>query len=79
MSTNDKFTLVLSGVFALLVLSSIVTWILHRRLATGHPDQKSVATIENLTARVKAWWVMAVVLAGSLLLGTTATLLVFAV
>jgi len=79
MSTNDKFTLVLSGVFALLVLSSIVTWILHSRLATGQPDQKSIATIENLTARVKAWWVMAVVLASSLLLGTTATLLVFAV
>src|SRR5260370_19186702 len=79
MSTNEKFTLVLSSVFALLVLSSVVTWILHSRLATGQPNQKIIAAIDNLTARVKAWWVMAAVLAISLLLGTTATLLVFAI
>jgi phosphatidate cytidylyltransferase len=78
MSIKEKFTLVLSSVFGLLVLSSVVTWILHTRLATGQPDQKVVAALENLTARVKAWWVMAAVLAISFLLGATATLLVFA-
>jgi phosphatidate cytidylyltransferase len=77
-SINEKLTVVLTGVFALLVLSSVVTWILHNRLATGQPNQKIIATIDNLTARVKAWWVMAAVLAISFLLGTTATLLVFA-
>ena len=79
MSTNEKFTLVLSGVFALLVLSSIVTWVLNRRLTTEEPNQKIIATLANLTARVKAWWVMAAVLAISFLLGATATLLVFAI
>jgi phosphatidate cytidylyltransferase len=78
MSTNEKFILVLSGIFALLVLSSIITWILRRRLAAGQPNQKIKATIENLTARVKAWWVISAVLAASFLLGTGATLLVFA-
>jgi phosphatidate cytidylyltransferase len=79
MSIRGEFTLVLSGVFGLLVLSSIVTWILRSRLAKGQSDPKVVATIANLTARVKAWWVMAAVLAISFLLGTTATLLVFAI
>ena len=79
MSPNAKFTLALSGVFALLVISSMVTWFLRRRLASGQPSQKVVATVDNLTARVKAWWVMAAVLAISFLLGTTATLLVFAI
>src|SRR5260370_18286798 len=79
MSTNEKFTLVLSSVFALLVLSSVVTWILHSRLATGQPNQKIIATIANLTARVKAWWVMAAVLAISFFLAATAPLLFFAI
>ena len=77
-SINEKFSAVLTGVFGLLVLSSMVTWILHNRLATGQPNQKVIATIDNLTARVKAWWIMATVLAISFLLGTTAALLVFA-
>jgi phosphatidate cytidylyltransferase len=79
MSIRGEFTFVLSGVFGLLVLSSMVTWILRTRLAKGQPDPKAVATIDNLTARVQAWWVMAAVLAISFLLGTTATLLVFAI
>lgn len=79
MTINAKFALVLSGVFALLVISSIVTWVLRRRSATGRPSQKVNATIDNLAARVKAWWVMAAVLAISFLLGTAATLLVFAI
>jgi phosphatidate cytidylyltransferase len=78
MSIRGEFTFVLSGVFGLLVLSSIVTWILRTRLATGQPDPKGVAMVANLAARVKAWWVMAAVLAISFLLGTTATLLIFA-
>jgi len=79
MSTNEKFTVLLSSVFALLVLSSIVTAILRGRVTIGQPNQKRLETIENLTARVKAWWVMAAVLAISFLLGTTATLLLFAI
>jgi phosphatidate cytidylyltransferase len=79
MTINAKFALVLSGVFALLVISSIVTWVLRRRSATGRPSQKVNATIDNLAARVKAWWVMAAVLAISFLLGTAATLPVFAI
>ena len=79
MSANEKFTVVLSSVFALLAVSSIVTWILHSRLTAGQPNQKIIATLDNLTARVKAWWVMAAVLAISFLLGATATLLVFAI
>ena len=79
MGTNEKFTVVLSSVFALLALSSIVTWILHSRLTAGQPNQKIIATLDNLTARVKAWWVMAAVLAIAFLLGATATLLVFAI
>jgi hypothetical protein len=41
------------------VLSSIVTWILRIRLVKEQAEPKVVATMANLTARVKAWWVMA--------------------
>ena len=54
MNIRGEFILVLSGVFGLLVLSSIVTWILRIRSARGQPEPKVVATIANLAARVKA-------------------------
>lgn len=78
MNTKEKFTIVLSGVFALLVLASAFSWFLRVRITTKPAGYKGAAMIENLAARVNAWWIIAIILAVSFLLGTVATLLVFA-
>jgi phosphatidate cytidylyltransferase len=62
------------GVLALLVVASAVGSLLGKRAKT----EKSRATVENLNARVNAWWVMIVVLAVAFALGKTATLVLFA-
>jgi phosphatidate cytidylyltransferase len=62
------------GVLALLVVASAVSWWLGKRATSD----KGRATVENLNARVNAWWVMIVVLAIAFALGKTATLVLFA-
>lgn len=65
---------VFGGVIALLVVSSMAGAILGKRAKSD----SSRATVDNLKARVNAWWVMIGVLAVAFALGETATLLVFA-
>jgi phosphatidate cytidylyltransferase len=62
------------GVLALLVVASAVGMLLGKRAKTD----KGRATVENLNARVNAWWVMIVVLAVAFALGKVATLVLFA-
>ena len=72
MNMQQKFYWLFGGIGALLAIASIVGWLLQRRA----PDS---ATIANLTARVRAWWVMVAVLAVCFLLGRTATIVLFAI
>ena len=72
MNMQQKFYWLFGGIGALLAVASIVGWLLQRRA----PDS---ATIANLTARVRAWWVMVAVLAVCFLLGRTATIVLFAI
>ena len=72
MNMQQKFYWLFGGIGALLAIASIVGWLLQRRV----PDS---ATIANLTARVRAWWVMVAVLAVCFLLGRTATIVLFAI
>ena len=72
MSMQEKFYWLFGGIGALLAIASIVGWLLQRRA----PDS---ATIANLTARVRAWWLMVAVLAVCFLLGRTATIVLFAI
>ena len=51
--------------------------ILGRVLRFRVKSEKGLATVSNLIARVRAWWVMAGVIIGSLLGGRTATEIVF--
>jgi phosphatidate cytidylyltransferase len=71
MTTQEKLLAVFGGVVALLVVASFVGWLLKRRRGGS-------AVVENLVARVNAWWAMVAVLAFCFTLGTTATLVVFA-
>lgn len=71
MSSQEKFYWLFGGILALLVLASAIGWLLQRR----SPDS---ATIANLVARVRAWWVMVAIIAVNFLLGTVATVVLFA-
>ncbi len=68
--TPIEFWQVMGGVLALLLVASVVAAILRRR--------KAGPTIDNLVARINAWWVMVAVLAACFLLGRVATLVLFA-
>jgi phosphatidate cytidylyltransferase len=65
MSLDVQATLLLSGVVGALALASLVGFALHRRsLAAGpHP------VVDNLNARIKAWWIMVAVIAAAFALG----------
>jgi phosphatidate cytidylyltransferase len=54
------------------VLASAIGWILQRRRGGD-------ATIANLNARVRAWWVMVAIIAVNFLLGRNATIVLFAI
>jgi phosphatidate cytidylyltransferase len=71
MNMQQKFYWLFGTIGALLVVASLVGWVLQRR-APGS------ATIANLNARVRAWWVMVAVLAVCFLLGRGATIVLFA-
>jgi len=75
MNMQQKFLWLMGGVAALLALASIVGWVLQRR-ARGRGGS---ATIDNLNARIRAWWVMVAILAACFLLGRVATIVLFAI
>lgn len=69
---SEGFVSISSLVLALLVVASVIGYALHLR-SEGRSD-----AVNNLNARIRAWWGMAVVMFGAMLLGSTVTLIVFA-
>lgn len=65
----QTFWWVIGGVIALLILASAIGAELARR--------KSGPVIDNLNARIRAWWVMVAVLAACFMLGKVATLVLY--
>jgi phosphatidate cytidylyltransferase len=63
----------LSGVLGLLVLASAIGWVLSR-LVTGETNR---ATVDNINARIRAWWVMALVFGVSVTTGALGSILLF--
>ncbi|KAB0678822.1 phosphatidate cytidylyltransferase [Aureimonas leprariae] len=71
----DRTALVLFvGLFAVLGLASMVGYVLARRVASA----EARATVDNLNARVKAWWVMVAIFGAAFLFGRVVTLVLFA-
>ncbi|WP_077961433.1 phosphatidate cytidylyltransferase [Ensifer adhaerens] len=64
----------LSGVGGILVLASSIGYVLKQRLS---PDGTNGA-IENLNARIKAWWAMVILIAIAFVAGRVGVLLLFA-
>jgi phosphatidate cytidylyltransferase len=61
------------GVLTLLVLASIAGWILSRRITGG----AARATVDNINARIRAWWVMALIFVVAVAAGTVVSILLF--
>jgi phosphatidate cytidylyltransferase len=70
---DPKFVALFGGVLCLLVLSSVIGYILKSRQAAD----ASRTTIDNLNARIKAWWKMSAIFVLSLLLGPIGSLVLF--
>lgn len=74
MNAHDKFVWLMGGIAAVLMLASAIGYLLHRRAN----NEQSRAVIDNLNARIRAWWVMVAVFAAAFLLGRVATIVLFA-
>ena len=74
MNLADSLRAVFGGVFALLVVASVITMVLRWRVAHGQPH----AVIDNLNARIKAWWGMVILLGLAIWIGPTGVILLFA-
>jgi phosphatidate cytidylyltransferase len=72
MNVQEKFYWLMGGVLVLLVVASFVGWLLQRRRGGSN-------VIENLNARIRAWWVMVAVIAACFALGDVATVVLFAI
>ena len=62
------------GIFAVLGFASAVALTLRYTVAKGQPH----AVIDNLNARVNAWWVMVAAIAGAFVFGRAGVMLLFA-
>lgn len=71
---NSTMTMLFGGVVALLLLSSSIGFALSRRITS----EEGRATVANLNARIKAWWVMVAVFAVAFLAGKGVTIVLFA-
>ncbi len=68
-------SLILFGITgAILAIASGIGAVLARKATS----ESGIATVENLNARIKAWWVMIAIFAACYALGFTATVLLFA-
>lgn len=63
---------VLAGLGAALMIATVVAVILRMRAGPGRNP-----VLDNLTARIKAWWVMIILLAGAFLAGNHAVIVLF--
>lgn len=73
MTAQQTFYVLMGGIAAVLALASGIGAVLGRRA-----DEGARAVVDNLNARIRAWWVMVGVFALAYLLGPTATIVMFA-
>ena len=62
-----------AGIGVILLVASLVGWVLKQFVARGHPH----GVIDNLNARIKAWWVMVLVIGLSFVFGRAGVTLLF--
>lgn len=74
MSAQQKFIWLIGGLVALLALASLIGAFMAWRLEPGQKRD----VVDNLNARIRAWWGMVVVLVVAIVVGPGATLVLFA-
>lgn len=73
MSAPSEFIFLLGGVFCVLILASFVASVLKKRVSPDDTDP----VIENLVARINAWWAMVALLAIAMLFGRAGAVILF--
>ncbi len=73
MTSQQQTFAIFAGVAAILVLASVVGFILKRRAVANRPD----LTIDNLNARIRAWWVMVLTIGLAFLFGKAGVIVLF--
>jgi phosphatidate cytidylyltransferase len=73
-SASQQTLSLFAGIFAVLVVASLIGAALHLRSAERGPNP----VVENLNARIRAWWVMVGAIGLAFLFGRTGTVLLFA-
>jgi phosphatidate cytidylyltransferase len=74
MNPAHKLYWLIGGVVTLLILASVIGRILRARVK----DEKAADVVDNLNARVRAWWWMVAVFAAAFVIGRNATIVMFA-
>jgi len=74
MNLADTLFAVFGGIFAVLAVASLIGAVLKFRLAAGAPHD----AIDNLNARVKAWWVMILLIGAAIWIGEGGVIALFA-
>lgn len=78
LNPSQNFYWVFGGVTLLLLIASTVGWVLKRRLTRKkNASEMSQKTVNNLIARVNAWWVMVLIFAVAFLAGKLGTIILF--
>ncbi|CAN7512263.1 phosphatidate cytidylyltransferase [Rhizobium sp. LjRoot98] len=72
-ASSDLLTLVL-GIFGVLIFASTIGYVLQQRFSANGPN----AAVENLNARIKAWWVMVILIGIAFIAGRVGVLILFA-
>lgn len=73
MTMRQQTMALFAGIGAILVIASLVGYALKMFVAKGRPH----AVIDNLNARIKAWWVMVLVISGAFLFGKDGVIVLF--
>jgi phosphatidate cytidylyltransferase len=73
MTMRQQTMALFAGIGAVLVIASLVGYVLKAFVAKGEPH----AVIDNLNARIKAWWVMVLVISGAFLFGKDGVIVLF--
>jgi len=74
MNVTSQMLWIFSSIVAVLAVASTVGIILKKRISEG----ESIATIDNLNARINAWWIMVLVVSGACLFGDVGLIVLFA-
>ncbi|MBB3463041.1 phosphatidate cytidylyltransferase [Rhizobium sp. BK377] len=71
-ANSDLMTLV-AGIFGVLIVASVIGYILQQRFSPNGSN----AAVENLNARIKAWWVMVILIGLAFIAGRIGVLTLF--